>query len=118
MRTRWQEIALAAALGALALSLWSPARGQGQTPALIRGGGSAGVEKEPTYRFTTLKGNAATVQFDRNVLRVPSSFGRLIQVTMAGTKPVLWYEDSAGTLRNVVLRDAQSLVQVTRQPSQ
>jgi hypothetical protein len=118
MKQPWLPLALAAALGGLAaLLLTQPARGQARTPALVRGGGSAGVEKESVYRFTTLQGNAATAQFDRNVLRIPQHYGKLISVTMAERKPVLWYEDAEGSIRNVVLADAQSLVRLTREPS-
>lgn len=118
MRRTPLELVLATALGAAAVLALQPAQGQGQTPALIRGGGSAGVEKEPVYRFTTLKGNASTAQFDRNVLRVSATYGRLVAVTMADRKPVLWYEDSAGDVRNVVLQSAEALVRVSRQAPQ
>jgi len=118
MRRPWLELSLAAALGGLAtLLLAPPASGQGHTPALIRGGGSAGVEKEPVYRYTTVKGNSASSQYDRNVLRVPEHYGKLISMTMSGSKPVLWYEGADGSVRNVVLSDARSLVRITRESS-
>lgn len=98
-------------LGVGAASLAPRADGQ-QTPALIRGGGSAGVEKEPTFRFGTQSGQVSTVDFDRNVLKVPSYYGEPIAVTM-GRRPVVWYRAADGALRNVILPDEASLVRVS-----
>lgn len=120
MHRRSLELALAGALGA-ALAWLAPdapaARGQGETPALVRGGGSAGVEKEPSYRFTTLSGNTAGAQFDRNVIKVPAYYGELVTIVNGGRQPVLWFRAADGSLRNVILSDAQSLVRLVREAS-
>lgn len=42
----------------------------------------------------------------RYTVVVPEHFGRLHSVAAEGTTTVLWYEDEAGVLRNVVIPDA------------
>jgi hypothetical protein len=110
---RPQTPLLAAALAACLLAFaHSPAQSQ-QTPALIRGGGSAGVEKEATFKFSTIGGRPASADYDRNLLKVPAHYGEVIAVTQAGKRPILWYRGQDGSVRNVILGDARTLVRIT-----
>jgi len=84
-----------------------------RTPGLIRGGGSAGVEKEPTFRFQTLEGSRATADFDRSVLKVPAYYGEPFAATPAGDQTVLWYRGADGAVRNVILTEPRALVRVS-----
>jgi len=115
MHRTWILPLLAAGLAACALALSpSPAHSQ-QTPSLIRGGGSAGVEKEPTFRFNTLNGKPASADYDRSLLKVPASYGEVIAVTQAGRGAVLWYRAQDGSIRNVILTNSDSLVRVAQE---
>jgi len=105
------QTAAAAAIGAVVALALAPAVGQ-QTPALIRGGGHAGVETEPTFRFTTVGGNRGRADFDRALLKVPASYGEPFAVTVEGKRATLWYYGRDGSVRNVILSDDQTLVRV------
>jgi hypothetical protein len=111
----WRQTCGAVALGAVAAFALtgSPATGQ-QTPALVRGGGHAGVETEPTFRFQTLQGNRSQADYDRAVLKVPAYYGEPFAV-VAGTggRQVIWYRADDGSLRNVIVGDDRSLVRVS-----
>lgn len=100
------------AAGALSGLLLAPALGQ-QRPGLVKGGGSAGVEKEPTFRFNTAEGRPTQSDCDRNLIKVPPGYGQAFAVTL-GTKnqPVIWFRGDDGSVRNVILADDQSLVRV------
>jgi len=106
------QLVVVAALGALAaLALSRPAHSQ-QTPSLIRGGGSAGVARE-SVRFTSVGGKALKADFDRNVLKVPSSFGEPFAVTPGRrSEVVVWYRARSGQVRNVILSDDRSLFRI------
>lgn len=105
------RLAGAVALGAAAALMLAPAVAQ-QRPGLTRGGGSAGVEKEPTFRFTTFDGRPANSDCDRNVIKVPPSYGQAFAVTTSGKQSVLWFRSNDGAVRNVFVTDDQALVTV------
>lgn len=101
----------AVALGAAAVLLLDPAGAQ-QRPGITRGAGSAGVEKEPTFRFTTFDGRPSNSDCDRNVIKVPPSYGQAFAVTTSGKQAVLWFRSNDGAVRNVFITDDQVLVTV------
>ena len=97
------------ALVAIPFSVWivpSP-DAQGQSYAVVRGAGEAGmVEEQLNWKVKNKKRNL-TVQ--RVVIRVPRSYGQLVNIA-GSTDQVLWFVDDSSNLRNVVI--GQKLVKI------
>lgn len=108
-----RSLLLGAATGG-ALVLLGGLAGAQQRPGLVKGGGSAGVEKEATFRFNTAEGRPTQSDCDRNVLKVPPAYGNAFAVTVGpGRQPVVWFRsDTDGSVRNVILQDDQMLVRL------
>ena len=71
-----------------------------------------GVARE-SVRFTSLGGKALKADFDRNVLKIPSSFGEPFAVTPGRrSEVVVWYRARTGEVRNVILSDDRSLFRI------
>lgn len=110
--SRLQLGVVALASCAFGASLFAPVLAQ-QRPGLVKGAGSAGVEKEPTFRFNTAEGRPTASDCDRNLIKVPSGYGQAFAVTVGPNRqPVVWFRGDDGSVRNVILADDQSLVRI------
>lgn len=78
----------------------------------VEGAGYVGKVREP-FEFQSLKGQRRREFATRQVLKVPRSYGELVDVH-GGTSSVLWFKSSNGTLRNVVVANLD-LVLVQRE---
>lgn len=116
LTTRFLPVIVAFICGfAAALALNSTPQSFAQTKSGVAlGGGHAGVEIE-NHKYQTLKGNRSTVRTQRDVISVSDSYGRLINVTTARNKTVLWYQANDGSVRNVIVQDALVPIRV-KQP--
>jgi hypothetical protein len=95
--------------------------GSAQTNSiLLRGAGHAGIFTENPFRFETLKKIAlrrkfSTIKTDRNLIVVPSFYGEPFTVTTVGEKSIIWYRASDSTVRNVIVRQGDSLIRTSVQ---
>ena len=108
--------------------------GSAQTNSiLLRGAGHAGIFTENPFRFETLKKvdrrkfsfetlkkialrrKFSTIKTDRNLIVVPSFYGEPFTVTTVGEKSIIWYRASDSTVRNVIVRQGDSLIRTSVQ---
>ena len=94
--------------------------GSAQTNSnLLLGAGHAGIFRENPFRFETLKKvdrrKFSIINTDRNLIVVPSFYGDPFTVTTVGEKSIIWYRASDSTVRNVIIRQGDSLIRTSVQ---